>query len=90
MPDMSDVSDLMANVMQTTQNYNAKVLEFATANCNATLAYLSKLTTVKSPSDFIDVTTRHIREQTETLTRQARELTEMTQKLLPKAGPGSS
>jgi len=90
MTDMSDVTDLMKNVMQTTQTYNVKVMEFATTNCNATLAYLSKLGSVKSPSEFIELTTRHVREQTDALTQQARELTEMTQKLLPKAGPESS
>jgi hypothetical protein len=71
--------------MQATQTYNVKVMEFATANCNATVAYLTKLAAAKSPSDFIEVTTRHVREQTDVLTQQARELTEMTQKLLPKA-----
>ena len=90
MTDMSATTDLIKNVMQTTQEYNAKVMEYAAANCNATLAYLSKLASVKAPSDFIELTTRHVREQSEALTRQARELTEMTQKLLPKAGQGSS
>ena len=90
MTDMSNVTDLMRNVMQTTQEYNAKVMEFAAANCNATVAYLTKLASVKASSDFIDLTTRHVREQSEALTRQARELTEIAQKLLPKAGQGSS
>ena len=87
---VTQATDLMRNVMQTTQDYNTKVLEFASANCNATVAYLTKLASVKASSDFIDLTTRHVREQSEALTRQARELTEMTQKLLPKAGQGSS
>ncbi len=90
MTDMSATTDLTKNVMQTTQEYNSKVMEFATANCNATVAYLTKLASVKAPSEFIELTTRHVREQSEALTRQARELTEMTQKLLPKAGQGSS
>jgi hypothetical protein len=84
MKNVTQTTDLMKNVMQMTQDYNAKVLEFASTNGNATLAYFSKLGTVKSPSDFIEVTTRHVREQTDALTRQAKELTEMTQKLLPK------
>ena len=81
---VTQATNLMRNVMQTTQDYNTKVLEFASANCNATVAYLSKLASVKAPSEFIDLTTRHVREQTDVLTRQARELTEMTQKLFPK------
>jgi hypothetical protein len=82
------VTDLMRNVMQSTQDYNAKVLEFASTNCNATLEYLSKLAGAKTPSEFVELTTRHVREQSDTLTRQARELMEMTQKILPKASQG--
>jgi len=80
MKNVMQTSDLMRNVMQATQDYNAKVLEFASANGNATLAYLSKLAATKTPSELIELTTRHVREQTEVLTRQARELTGMTQK----------
>jgi phasin family protein len=88
MSDMSNATDLMKNVMQTTQDYNAKVMQFAAANCNATLQYLTSIASAKTPSEFMELTTRHVREQAETLTRQARELTEMTQKFLPKAGQG--
>ena len=50
--------DLIRNAMLTTQDYNAKVLEFATANCNATIEYLSKLSGTKTPSELIELTTR--------------------------------
>jgi len=86
MTDTSGFTDLIKNVMKTTQDYNAKVFEFAAANSKATLDYLSKLASTKSPSEIAELSTRHVREQSETLTRQARELTEITQKLLPKAG----
>jgi hypothetical protein len=78
-------ADLMRNALQATQDYNAKVLEFAVANANATFEYLSKLSGTKAPSDFIELTTRHMREQSDVLSRQARELSEMAQKFLPKA-----
>jgi hypothetical protein len=55
MTDMSATTDLTKNVMQTTQEYNSKVMEFATANCNATVAYLTKLASAKAPSEFIDL-----------------------------------
>jgi Phasin protein len=83
-------SDLMRNIMQTTQNYNAKVLEFASANCNANVDYLTRLARIKSPSEFIELTTSHMRVQADAMTWQARELTEMTQQLLPTAGHASS
>src|SRR5690349_4343543 len=84
MKNVTQTTDLMRNVMQATQDYNAKVLEFASANGDAALAYFSKLAATKTPSDLIELTTRHVREQTETMTRQARELTEIAQKVLPK------
>jgi hypothetical protein len=80
MNNIAQTTDLMKNVMQATQDYNTKVLEFASANGSATLAYLSKLAATRTPSELIELTTRHMREQTEVLTRQARELTGMTQK----------
>jgi hypothetical protein len=86
MTDTSGPTDLIKNVMKTTQDYNAKVFEFAAANSKATLDYLSKLASTKSPSEIAELSTRHVREQSEALTRQARELTEIAQKLLPKAG----
>ena len=90
MRNITQTTDVMRNVMQTTQDYNAKVLEFASANCNATVDYLTKLASVKSPSEFIDLTTSHVRVQTDALTWQARELTEMTQKLVFRVGKASS
>jgi hypothetical protein len=40
MTDMGVATDLMSNVMQATQVYNTKVMEFATTNCSATVACL--------------------------------------------------
>jgi hypothetical protein len=79
-------TNLIRNIMQASQGYNAKLFEFATANYNATLACLSKLAGTKSPSESIELTTRYMREQSEVLTQQARELAQMAQKLMPKAG----
>jgi hypothetical protein len=77
-------TELIRNAMQATQEYNAKIMEFALANCDATFQYLSQLSGTKAPSDFIEITTRHVREQTDMLTRQAKELSELAQKFLPK------
>jgi hypothetical protein len=83
MKNVTQTTDLMRNVMQATQDYNAKALEFASANCNATVDYFSKLASVKSPSDLVDLTTNHMRVQTDALSWQVRELMEITQKLVP-------
>jgi len=78
-------TDLIRNALQATQDYNAKVLEFAVANANANFEYLSTLSRTTAPSDFIELTTRHMREQSDVLSRQAKELSQMAQKFLPKA-----
>jgi hypothetical protein len=83
-------SDLIRNALQATQEYNAKVMEFALANCNAAFEYLSKLSSTKAPSEFVEITTRHVREQSDTLTRQAKELSELAQKCLPRIGDPKS
>jgi hypothetical protein len=41
-------TDLMMNAVQAGQQYNAKLMEFAATNTQATLAYLQKLAAVRS------------------------------------------
>ncbi len=63
------------------QDYNAKVMEFANANTEATFAFAQKLSGVKSPSDFIELSTDHSRKQFETMTEQTQELAALAQKV---------
>jgi phasin len=63
------------------QDYNAKVIEFANANTEATFAFAQKLSGVKSPSDFIELSTDHSRKQIDTLTQQTKELAALAQKV---------
>ena len=63
------------------QDYNNKVIEFAQANTKAALDFVQKLSGVKSPSDFIELSTDHSREQFETLTEQTKELAALAQKV---------
>ena len=78
--------DLIKNALQATQDYNAKVLQFSIANCNATCDYFRKLSGVRAPSEFIELTTNHAREQSDVLGVQAKELGEFAQKVLPRVG----
>ncbi len=50
-------------------------------NTNATLAFVQRLLSVKSPSDFVDLSAEHARNRFETFAEQARQLTGMTQKM---------
>ena len=63
------------------QDYNNKFLEFAHENSNTAFEFVQKLFGVKSPSDFIELSTQHVRTQTETLTDQGKQLAELAQKI---------
>jgi phasin family protein len=56
-------------------------LEFAHSNSNATFDFAQKLYAVKSPSEFMELSTEHTRKQTEALTGQIKELAELAQKI---------
>jgi phasin len=86
----------MANVMQNScstalkgiRDYNSKVLEFTRANTQSGVQFAQKLAGVRSPSEFIEVTTAHGRHHLEMLGEQAKELTALAQQMtLAAAGP---
>ena len=54
-----------------TQNYGAKVLEFANANINAAVEQSRKLSSVTSPMEFFALSNNYARQQFEILFRQA-------------------
>jgi hypothetical protein len=85
MPDKA-ATDLIRSAVQVSQDYNAKIMEFATANTHAAFEYFRKLHGAKSPSEVIELTSSHMREQSEILTEQAKQFAEMAQKFLPKIG----
>lgn len=81
----AEATDLIKNSYSTAvkgaQDYNTKVIEFAQANTEAALDFVQKLSGVKSPSDFIELSTDHSRKQFETLTEQTKELAALAQKV---------
>jgi hypothetical protein len=85
MPDKAP-TDAIRTAMQASGDYNAKLMEFAAANTHAAFEYIRKLHGTKSPSEAIELTSQHMREQTDVLTQQAKQLAELAQKLLPKIG----
>ena len=86
---MSAAASEAANQMKTvystiskgSQDYSAKVLEFSHANINAAFEHISKLATVKSPTEFFALSSEHMRQQFETLPRQSQELAAIAQKI---------
>jgi phasin len=74
------INNSCSTAVKGAQDYNAKVIEFASANTEAAFAFAQKLFGVKSPSDFIEMSTEHSRKQIATLTEQTRELAALAQK----------
>src|SRR5215470_19209298 len=58
--------------------YSAKVMEFVKANTTSNLDFAQELLGAKTPSEALELWTSHTRKQFETLTAQAKELTELT------------
>ena len=76
------MKDSYSTAVRRTQDYNAKFIEFAQANTEAAFEFFQQLSGVKSPTEFLELSTSHSRKQFETLTEQARELTTLAQKVV--------
>jgi phasin len=61
--------------------YSTKLMEFMKANTTATLDFAQQLLGIKSPAEAMELWTSHTRKQAQTLSAQAKELGELTQKI---------
>ena len=75
------IKNSYSTAVKGAQDYNTKVIEFANANTEVAFAFVQKLFGVKSPSEFIELSTKHSQEQFETLTEQTKELAALAQKV---------
>jgi phasin len=75
------IKNSYSTAIKGAQDYNNKVLEFAQKNSEAAFDFAQKLSDVKSPSDFIELSTEHSRKQYETLTEQTKELAALAQRV---------
>ena len=71
----------LATTLKGTQDYSAKVLEFAKTNINAAVERVTKLSNAKSPMEFFALSNEYAKRQFEILTRQAQELAALVQKM---------
>jgi phasin len=71
----------LATNLKGTQDYSAKVLEFANANINAAVEHVTKLLSAKSPMEFFALSNEYAKRQFEIFTRQAQELAAIVQKM---------
>ena len=71
----------LATTLKGTQDYSAKVLEFAQANISAAVEHVTKLSSAKSPMEFFALSNEYAKRQFEIFTRQAQELAAIVQKM---------
>lgn len=62
-------------------DYNLKLIEISRINTTAAFDYVHELLGVKSPSEFVELSSAHARKQFETMAAQTKELTALAQKV---------
>ena len=67
------------------QDYQAKLLHFFQTNAEANMQLAQKLMTMKSPSDFIETVSSHMRERAAAISEQGKELAALGQETAKKA-----
>ena len=81
----SETAEVMKNCCSTAlkgmQDYNSKLIEFTQANAMSHVEFLQKLAGVKSPTEFLELSTTHTHNQLERLADQAKQLTELTKEV---------
>ena len=77
--------DALSTATQSTMACSAKAMEFARVNANANFDYVSKLFAVKSPLEFIELSSQHARNQFEVLSEQSKEIAALGQKMMLEA-----
>ena len=75
------VKDSYSTAVKGAQDYNSKFIEFAHANTNSAFNFVQKLFGVKSPTEFVELSTEHARSQLEMLTDQTKQLAALAQKV---------
>jgi phasin len=80
----SEAADLIQKSYLTTikgmQDYNNKFFEFAHQNTNAAFDFIQKVSGVRSPSAFVELSTEHARKQLDSMTEQTKQLATLAQK----------
>src|SRR5262245_763340 len=80
-----EAADIMKNCCSTAvkgaQDYNNKFFEFARANTNVVFDFAQRIAGVKSPSEFVELSTELAQKHLATLTEQTKELTALAQQV---------
>ena len=81
----TQAADVMKNYCSTAvkgaQDYNNKLIEFTQANTKAAFDFAQRMSGVKSPSEFIELSTELSQQQFATLTEQTKQLAALAQQV---------
>jgi phasin len=81
----TEAAEMMTNCASTAlkgmQEYNSKLAEFTQANTKSAVEFVQSLAGVKSPSEFVQISTEHTKHQLETMTEQLKELAALSQQV---------
>ncbi len=77
----STIEAVFTSASKGASAYSAKLMEFLKANTTANLDFAQELLGIKSPSEALELWTSHARKSFETISAQAKELAELTQKV---------
>jgi hypothetical protein len=80
-----EAADLFKNTYATVANaatdYNLKLIEIFRTNTRAAFDHVHELLGVKSPSEFIELSTAHLRKQYDIVSAQNKDLYALSQKV---------
>jgi phasin len=80
-----EASDVLESTYSTASkgaaDYGLKMIEAARENSNSAFDFVTELMTVKTPSEFVELSTAHARKQFEAFAQQSKELGALAQKV---------
>ena len=79
------LESIYATVAKGATDYNLKVIDIARTNTRAAFDYAHELLGVKSPSEFIELSTAHMRKQFDIVSAQNKELCALAQEVATEA-----
>jgi len=81
----AQTADAMKNCYSTAvkgiQDYNSKLIEFTDVNTKSVFDFAQRMSGVKSPSEFFQLSTDLAQQQLETLTKQTQQLAALAQQV---------
>jgi phasin len=75
------LEDTYATASKGAADYTLKMIEMARENANATFDFAVELLGAKTFSDFVELSSAHVRKQFEAMTEQGKELASLAQKV---------